>query len=439
MPNTPTRFRYSRAAMVLLPAVAALAGAALFAQTPASRDTAQPATDIADERAPYAPDPNHLWNRLNRTLFIDSVAPGPILHQSDPLLNAPEGYLLKEQPNRIAVALLDEFLASPQTQAAHPALDRIFLQHDLWAAFDDLAWRPDNWVHLEKDAPAAFALRTRLARAIQILALSDRELTNLPDNYAQAIQSARFANAFDPAQPDRPFLPKDLFDPHGPWVVVDHALDAQLAAVHDDGCGGRAVHAVLLSLPGGRAVTEEYLADLSPGDVKNFPAGTIAALVRRMLTIDQKGNPHPTPITESIQFRVFLEVPAVPSDDFPHKQQGGRQSFFEFILDRSKLSANDGLRSLGPDEPRSLFNRTVQARGEKQMSTCIECHNSSGIYSMHSMVQQLTGSPSFHTTFRASTWEQLTQRHIYAKTKQFQWGLLQGIQESTRQTETQSR
>ena len=50
------------------------------------------------------------------------------------------------------------------------------------------------------------------------LALSDRELAALPDNYALAVKSKQYAAAYDAEHPDRPFLPPDLFDAAGPWV-----------------------------------------------------------------------------------------------------------------------------------------------------------------------------------------------------------------------------
>src|SRR5439155_26420774 len=119
------------------------------------------------------------------------------------------------------------------------------------------------------------------------------------------------------------------------------------------------------------------------------------------LTIDQEGQPRFTPLTESVQIRVFLEVP-----DVREGERGGRQAFFEFVLERSELSrGNDGLRNVGPAEPGFLFSHTMQGRSppQTQMSSCIECHIGSGIHSMMSITPQHWESPSTQatkTTFR---------------------------------------
>src|SRR5206468_2287726 len=152
----------------------------------------------AIDQSPYSANPNDLWNRLHRTLFVDTAPLGAIHHQTDPTLLVPKDYLLNDDSHRPALAVLDEFLADPRAQAGRQAFSRLFLQHDLWAAFDFVAWRPDNRFYFKKDEPAAIAVRTRLAKAIKILALSDLEQAALPDNYAQAVKTGRFPKTFDP-------------------------------------------------------------------------------------------------------------------------------------------------------------------------------------------------------------------------------------------------
>src|SRR5207249_8626298 len=96
-----------------------------------------------------------------------------------------------------AMGLLDELVAAPALVAPRDRviddpLKRLFFQRDLWAAFDYVAWYPDEWVTHSRHEPAAIALRTRLAKAVGRLALDSRELGALPDNYALALKSKEY-------------------------------------------------------------------------------------------------------------------------------------------------------------------------------------------------------------------------------------------------------
>src|SRR4029079_12831817 len=98
--------------------------------------------------------------------------------------------------------------------------------------------------------------------------------------------------------PERPYLPPDLFDPAGPWVRFHESNWHPMTEKHFAGAGGRAAHVVFLRLPGGRAETEQYLKQLRPVEpfledmhrhsLKQFPEGTMVAMVRRALAVDQK-------------------------------------------------------------------------------------------------------------------------------------------------------
>src|SRR5262249_31661806 len=146
--------------------------------------------------APYSADPDHLWNRLHRGLFVRTAPDGSRrVHSTDPLLYRYGTFLLEGESHSRAVALLDEFLSRPDDRDIENPAKLLFLQRDLWAAFDYAAWVPDEWVHLSKHEPAAVALRTRLASGIARLALSDREIAALPDNYAIAVRSKEYPAA----------------------------------------------------------------------------------------------------------------------------------------------------------------------------------------------------------------------------------------------------
>src|SRR5687768_1618457 len=116
--------------------------------------------------SPYAPEAARLWNRLHRALFVRTAADGTArTHVTDPLLYRGGTFLLEGDSHRHAVKLLDEFVGTAGAEGDDPR-KRLLLQRDLWAAFDYVAWYPDDWVHHSKHERAAVALRRGLATAI---------------------------------------------------------------------------------------------------------------------------------------------------------------------------------------------------------------------------------------------------------------------------------
>jgi hypothetical protein len=404
------------------------------------------AVQPADARlAPYAADAEHPWNRLHQGFFVRESDGARHIHSTDPLLYRGGTYLLVGEPHRKAVALLDRFLAKSEDGLIDDPLKRLFFQHDLWSAFDYVAWYPDDWVFKSKYEPAAIALRNRLAKAVGRLALDNRELADLPDNYALAVKSKQFATAYDPAHPERPFLPPDLFDEKGPWVRFHPTNAEPTAPRHFLGAGGRAVHITFLRLPGGRAATEQYLKELRCKEprlkesarypLKQFPVGTKVALVRRALTVDRSAKVRGTPVTELVQIRVYRRIPKNPEADF--HGDAGEQDVYEFLLDRQKLFAGEhGLRAFGRDDPAEPFfdrhegadpferNSTPFPPKMPQLKTCAECHTPPGIYSVVSVQQSLR--PTDNELFRTYAWDVEMNYTVNAKVKQFGWGLLQG-------------
>src|SRR5262249_54893168 len=150
------------------------------------------------------------------------------------------------------------------------------------------------------------------------------------------------------------------FDAKGPWVRFHEATALPMAEQHFEGAGGRAVHVIFLRLPGGRAATEQYLKDLHREEpflkeahrhsVKQFPPGTMVAMVRRALTVDQSAKVRVTPVTELVQLRVYRRIPRDPEANF--HGDFGEQDVYEFVLDRAKLFAGEhGLRAVRPKDP----------------------------------------------------------------------------------------
>lgn len=397
---------------------------------------ARPATQPPDARfSPYAPDPDHLWNRLHQALFIREAADGSrSVHTTDPLLYRGGTFLLEGEPHRRAVALLDRLVDAPGDRPNNP-LEVLYFQRDLWAAFDYVAWYPDDWVFHSRHEPSAVALRNRLAKLIGGLALGDREIGALPDNYALAVKSNQYPAAHDPEHPERPFLPADLFDPAGPWVRFHDTTGGPMAREHFDGAGGRAVHVIFLRLPGGRATTERYLKELNRDSVKQFPPGTMVAMVRRALAVDRSAKVRVTPVTELVQIRVYRRIPADPEAN--SHVDFGEQDVYEFLLDRATLFAGQhGLRAVVPDDPAEPF--FVRSEGANpfeptrrpltpmmpQLKTCIHCHRAPGVHSVLSMQRGLR-SPDTEV-FRFHTWDREMGYAVKSKVEQFNWGLLQG-------------
>ena len=385
----------------------------------------------------YSGDRDHLWNRLHRSLFVRTDHErNSRVHSTDPLLFRGGTFLLEGAPHRRAVALLDEFLASPEKRTIRDPLKRLFFQRDLWAAFDYVAWYPDDFIHHSRHEPAAIALRTRLARAVGKLSLTDCELGVLPDNYALAVKSGEFPPDHDAEHPEQPFLPPDLFDPAGRWVRFHDSNYRPMAQQHFKGAGGRAVHVIFLRLPEGRAATERYLKGLGSDSVRQFPVGTMVAMVRRALAVDRSAKVRVAPITELVQIRVYRRIPKHPRANL----QGdfGKQDVYEFVLDRTKLFAGKhGLRPVGPKEPAQPFERDEGAPfeqkdrhtvAETQLKSCIQCHQKPGIDSVTSMRRglQAHGRDNF-TTYG---WDVEMSYTVKAKVRRFDWGLLQGMLEA---------
>jgi hypothetical protein len=238
----------------------------------------------------------------------------------------------------------------------------------------------------------------------------------LPDNYAQALASGAFAKDYDPAHRERAFLPPDLFD--GSWFYIDSTPEAfnsgGVAPSHVQAFSGRSRFLVFMRLPQGRKATLAYVkalwsvpqpwvqgpdsaadqAVINP-DLPSFPAGTELALVRQMTLFDDQGNLVPTPITESIQIRVYHAItPSLqgccPGDMSDITLNSG-QDFYQFTLSRAQIFASKagGLRTTGRDEKElSTFpqmggdliddfseNPALKKTWLPALQACLACHS----------------------------------------------------------------
>jgi hypothetical protein len=418
----------------------------------------------------YHDDPAHPWNRLHAALLVRTSPDGKTYGQDepDPFLWPHSKFLLAGEHHKRVLTLLDDFLARDADKLVKDPLKRATFQHDLWAVFD---WLADP--HAGNYAAERRALRVRLAKVIRRLALSAEEIKKLPDNYAAAAAAKTFPPRHDPDRADRAFLPPDLPAPDGPWVLLGvHMRPAAPAHVHFT--RGRSAFFVLLNLPAGRKATLAYLDQLGafpnalmpePADrnvaftrknlprlnpeLPQFPVGTQVALVREMLLIDDTGTIRPTRLIESVQFRVYRDIPkGDPARPEGFDSIAGKQDFYEFRLSRRDLFAgkSGGLHAVGPQakeyllfnaHPDDPFEAAPQHRHEPPqiMDLCSACHGGRhipnvgpGIHSVLAYRRGFTGDPPAP---HLQEYERRAQEEavIAWKREHSSWGLFQGLTE----------
>jgi hypothetical protein len=421
----------------------------------------------------YDPDPQHLWNRLHRALWVRTGPDGKEYGHDrlDPLLWHETKYLVEGKTHEQAIAVLDEFLAEQGEKLVKDPLKRAILQRDLWAVFDWTAEPGENTreAHLRRAPPRRRALQTRLARCIQRLALSADQIKGLPDNYAAAAASRAFAEKYDPDHPQRPFLPSDLFQKAGPWVEVEiDNSSAATATRHVFDFGARSAFRVFLRFPEGRNATVAYLARLSEfprpwlvvrepdrkkdtlalnPDLPQFPVGTQAALVRQMLLLDKEGGIAGTRVTENVQIRVFRAIPKMTAERDRRPGAPSDQDFYEFTRGRALLFAGKtgGLRPLGPDDKdfstQLLVHNHDPFEGQdnipfervmgRPMRNCLGCHDRPGIYAFRSYTGGDYPRGPYYLPYLGTTDNADAQGELSGMRKrdQYSWGLLQGLWE----------
>jgi hypothetical protein len=403
-------------------------------------------------------DPQHPWNRLHRLLYSRTTHEGKVYDQEslEPLF-VPGSKFLTEGPSyQQALALLDESLKGRADEQINDPLRRAILQRDLWAVFSttvpdarqvvrvdqqrgrisvtDRIEDPGDGALPEERRARRRVLQKRLVQVMRRLALKPGEVDALPDNLAQAVNAGAFPKTFDLNHPTRAFLPTDLLAKDGSWVAVSNFTRANeeflAAPEHVRFTRGRSVFTVFLSLPEGRRATEAFLKKMQDGDVPQFPEGTRTALLRRMLLIDSSGTLRGSPLTESLQIRVYQELDSgIP---------------YEYTLRRRDLFAgrNGGLHAVGPDET-SYFD--FQTRGGDVfemprlppaavvMQTCKQCHTRldgrGGIHTVNTIYargdtgQRATGLwPTTLSQEEGTTIDWVRTSHT--------WGLIQGLWEA---------
>jgi hypothetical protein len=418
----------------------------------------------------YDSNPNHLWNRLHSAIFVrpDIPSTAEVPDALDPPLWLSTRYLLAQPSHDRILRLLDEFLETHGERLIQYPLKRAILQRDLWAVFDWSVTREPDQEHFgdlayEKERTE---LQSRLAAVMRRVALTPAEVRALPSNYAQTVASGQFAKDYDSDHPERPFLPPNLLDPRGPWVQITPNGAGEPVAGEHTAQFSRSSFLVFMRLPGGRKATFDYLETLwnfpqpwvpRPDDPRHeqtmenpelpqFPAGTMVALVRQMLLPDSQGNLTPTPITESVQLRVYRTISAPSANAmFPSSVEDGiratGQNFYQFTMTRSLLFAGKGLKALGADEKEfTMFQAFGADEGSPKqyvsldkyppvLKTCFECHRGQGINSVNSRTHLLRPNWLQHewqpgVYDPGDAWWEFADTS--AKQIRFDWGLLSG-------------
>jgi hypothetical protein len=379
----------------------------------------------------YDADPRHLWNRVHDQFHVRTAPDGSAWgHDTvDPLVWRETRHLLTGASHASALRVLDEFVSSGGERLVRDPIKRAVFQHDLWAIFD---WAAET---SERDWTARFALMQRLARVMRSVALPRDVIQRLPRNDAAV-----------------PALPRDLFDPAGPWVGVG---GTQSVVPHHSGGLSRSAFIVLWNLPAGSRATAAYLQSLwsfpqpfvrdesfelgRDGEVRTklnpalpaIPERTRIALVRMMLLVDDTGVVVPSPIVQSVQLRTF------PGPDFA-----------EIKLSRAALfkGASGGLRAVAPDERDFItFSSMGMDAFEHQLARpwsgparlplvlqmCTNCHNTefeppvTTVRSVAAIVAQRAFADTRHD--RWSHWFTQPVVAAEAKSRRYDWGLLRAL------------
>ena len=422
------------------------------------------ASEASDGNTIYDPNPNHLWNRLNATLFERTAQDGKKfgLEELDILYWGRTTNLLAGTSHRKALAILDEFIQTHGEKQMHDPLKRALLQRDLWELFD---WST-GYVSSPDQKLARRELQSRLALAIRQLALTTNEIAALPDNYSQITKI--FA----------PDLPAGLNQTNGDWLSVSDQNDSLTAPTHVAYFHGHSTFQALVRFPEGRQAAIAYLDQLrrfehvwiyvtnnSPFATTNephevlslnpnlpqFPTNTEWALVSRMSVIDADGNIQPTPVMESVQLRRYYTF----TDQLITNSGGGvnliiPQNCYEFQMNRQQ---NCQLRELSQNEKdfnfvhfmgkgidqfeytfRNASNKVEVLDSAKLQSvtlnTCMQCHSGQGIFSVNSYTRSLSffsESSQRPANLAPVDFKREIENTTFWKQRQFDWGLLQGM------------
>lgn len=379
----------------------------------------------------YHKDANHLWNRLFAALYI---RPGPAVGKPDrktavrfiggdviDFLAWPQTtYWSSPKTAARLNRLIDEFCRERPADRIGDPLKRALMLRDLWAVYDFLTGQQIKRFGSLETRQRRNALCRKLAKMIESLALSRREIAALPDNYALALKSGRFraTHGFDAR---RNYLPAGLFTRPDEWAEIDfyqpslhEDLSDRFITLHTRQFRGRSYFRIFYRFPKGRKQLAAYLKELRrrgvdwkqaaqngfillKKDAPQIPVGTEVALVQFMMTLDKELRPVPTKVVESVRLRTFATVDGT---DGKGTNTGIGMNVLEYTLQRRLLFAGKqgGLSREPEDLPqyRVIFqpgNSPDWGPRKPQVlfQQCADCHTTpkadrTGVHSMPSIV-----------------------------------------------------
>lgn len=269
--------------------------------------------------------------------------------------------------------ILDECLKDLSRVRPADPLRRAVLLRDLWAAFDFYVSK-----NIDRDGDKATRQRRdeicrKLASVMRGLTLSPKEIAALPDTYALAVKSGRFApeHHFDPKVD---YLPPRMLTAPDEWQEIDffqpsnihEDIQDRFITLHTRNYKARSYFRIFYRFPGGRSALADYMKYLDAEGIdwkrgaqsgfllirdgtRQIPVGMEVALVQFMMTLDDQLRPMPTQIVESIRLRVFRNVDGKAE---PPTNTGVGMNVSEYTLKRRLLF--DGVKQGGlarePDE-----------------------------------------------------------------------------------------
>jgi len=367
-------------------------------------------------------DPGHLWNRLFATVTIrPSLIPS---RRGGPAVARIEGgdrieffgwggtTYWDELANVAQLeGLLDQFLGQGGEKLSTDPLKRVLLQRDMWTLFDFLMDRHIARLGDFETRHRRYELCRKLAHVIKALALPADMLDGLPNNYALAIQSGRFAATHD-FDPKRDYLPPSLLSGSDEWQELDffqarrsEDVERRYVFLHMRAFQGRSYFRVFCRFPNGRSEFENYLRELDAkgidwrasaqhgsimlnADAPQLPVGTEVALLQFLIALDTNIELVPTSLVESVRLLVFKSTNGIAD---PSTNLGNGVNAAKYTLKRRLALADSGMHQGGlhrePDDLpvyRVLFeNEAVgdwgsRGRYFKLAADCRSCHSGAG-------------------------------------------------------------
>lgn len=376
-------------------------------------------------------NPAHPWNRLYAAMRGDPPAQNPFTRR--------EVFPSDERYDELIQAL-DAFLKSHAEKLITAPAKRAVFQSRVWATFDQ-ASDPVASEQARRDQVAR-----RCAEIIRRLALSDTEIAALPDNYSGTVRNKSFPTEYDPSNPSVAFLPPDLLESKGPWVMMSGEWPDPAAVQHVRAVKGRSQFYVFIRLSGARTYTLEYLRELarfprpyvwnsryaevpyanspvgpSP-ELPQFPKGTAVALLRFMILPDSNGELRISPIVESLQMRVYAKDPA----EVKCCGERGDQDFFVFKLDELGLFEGKGGLARVPlaERPTPLIFEVPSPFLDSP--GCNDCHGDVGVRGFLTYTHRF-GPPRQTPWFEPALISNQDEHTLNWKRRDYSWGLLRGM------------